>query len=340
MSNYIAVDCGKYETKVAYVENGELKKFKIRTKMSSGIFEDDMIKRGTVITQVDDGDILMYGYGAGSEPVMETTKKTDIHRIGTLTAIAIALGEGTHDDVCVAIGVPLDISGNATERMAYKDFILGKDGETHTVRYKADSEGAVKTVTFTIKKRYVYPEGSGVLWMYPARLKDAGNAIIDIGNLNTNCIYAEGLLPEDSMSFTGELGGKALISGLARALEAELGSRVIESMVATALTKKGENRHLVSARGDKAIEQKSAKIISDYALDHVRMIRQQCDVHHWPLAFANVVCVGGTAKLIGDELKQVFGDNVFIPENQEYVNVSGFLRRMCASLNVNVEEAK
>ena len=337
MSNYIAVDCGKFETKVcSYLEKTqEVKRFKLRTKTGPGVFEDDMLKRGTVIAQVDKGDCVSFGYGAVTEPNMETSKKSDVHRLGTMISIAFALGTGDFKDVYVAIGMPLDIAGNAMERNSYKTYILGDLGEKHTVKWKSESEGPIHTTTFTIKKAYVYPEGCGVLWLYPDRLRSS-TAIIDIGNLNTNNIYAEGLNPEDKMCFTGELGGKVLISGLARALEAELGARVIDSMVATALAKETPDRHLVSARGDRSMEEKSAAIIADYALDHVRLIKQSCDVHHWPLSFADIVCVGGTVRLLRNELKEVFGETVFIPEEQEYANVSGFLRRMCASLNVDI----
>lgn len=334
---YIAVDCGKFDTKVCFSKDGErAKRFKFRTKIGPGVFEDDMIKKGTMIVQVDDGEVLSFGFGASNEPVMETTKKTDTHRIAALSSIAFALGPGRYDDVVVAIGVPLEIASNATERMAFKDFILGTEGETHKIKWRKDSESPVQETEFKVKKRFVYPEGCGALWLYPEQCLGS-TAIIDIGNLNTNCIYAEGLNPEDEMCFTGELGGKILIAGLARALTADLGSRVAESMVALALKNQGDERRLKSARGDKAVEERSAKIIADYALQHAQMIKQQCDVHHWPLDFANIICVGGTCRLLSDELKKVFGDVVFIPENMEYVNVDGFLRRMCAGLGVDVE---
>lgn len=341
MPNFIAVDCGKYDTKVnALLEkSGEQKRFKIRTKMSPGVFEDDMIKRGTMIVQVDDGPVYTYGYGAVGEPSMETSKKSEIHKIGALAGIAAALGAGEYQDIYVAIGVPLDISGNALERIAYKDYILGTEGETHTVRIKRDSEGPITTTTFSIKKRYVYPEGSGILWVEPKRMTGA-TAIIDIGNLNTNNLYCESLNPEDRMCFTGELGGRVLITNIASMLEAELGHRVIESMVASALAKPYAERHLVSTRGDKSLEERSGEIIANYAYEHVRMIKQQCDVHHWPLEYSNIVCVGGTTKLLTREITEVFGENVYIPENQEYANVCGFLKRMCATLGVDVDASE
>ena len=339
MSHYVAVDCGKYDTKVCALTGKEIKRFKLRTKIGPGCFADDMLKKGTAIVQVNDGEPVMFGYGAQTEPVMETSKQTVTHRLATLASIAMALGEGEFQDVYVAIGMPLAIAGNAMTRIEYKDFILDTDGQTHTVQWKTESTGPVHQTVFTIAKRFVYPEGCGVLWMFPEKCMGS-TAVIDIGNLNTNNIYAESLNPEDEMCFTGELGGKVLIAGLARALEAELGSRVAESMVAQALLKEGAERKLVSARGDRAVEEKSRAIIADYAMQHVQLIKQQCDVHHWPLDFANVVLVGGTAKLLQQELKEVFGDYIFVPDAPEYVNVQGFLRRMCATMDVDVDAVK
>ena len=52
----------------------------------------------------------------------------------------------------------------------------------------------------------------------------------------------------------------------------------------------------------------------------------------------NVVCIGGTSRIIAEDLKNEFGPDIFIPDRQEYVNVRGFLRRMCASFGVDVAE--
>jgi hypothetical protein len=54
----------------------------------------------------------------------------------------------------------------------------------------------------------------------------------------------------------------------------------------------------------------------------------------------NVICVGGTAKLLQRELVQFFGENAFIPENPEYANVCGFLKRMCAGAGIDITTAR
>ena len=46
--------------------------------------------------------------------------------------------------------------------------------------------------------------------------------------------------------------------------------------------------------------------------------------------------MGGTSKLISEELKEAFGDQIFIPEEPEFVNAKGFLRKICADDGIDV----
>ncbi len=339
MSHFIAVDPGKYNTKIACFDTtlAVSKTFKIRTKMSDGTFSDDMYGKNTMIVQVDGGPVYKIGAEAKTEATMETTKQSEIHKVMTLAAIALCL-QGNSDDVTVAIGMPLQIASYPDERIAYKDFILGADGQKHTVKVKTDCNQPPITVTFSIKKRLVYPEGIGVIYSYPKQLQDT-TAVIDIGNLNTNNVYIDHFDVMQEHCFTDEAGGKIVIAGLASTLEAELGRRVNEDLCASTLLKPYENRHLTSKNGNKEIEEKSRNIIDKYLLEHVRKIRQKCDTRHWPLDFMNIVCIGGTSKLLSRELRLVFGEDVFIPASPEYVNVQGFLKKMCAEANIDIDAA-
>ena len=334
---YISIDCGKYNTKLSAFDEatGKIANRKVRTKTSKGTFIDDMLERGTFITQVDDGEVYKIGADAENEPDLETSKKSEIHRICTLTAIAMALGPGEHEDICVAIGIPLQLSKIPEERIEYKDYILGPEGGKHTVKLKTSSTGPVIESAYTIKERYVYPEGNGVVYEYPVTL-GGQVGIIDIGNLNINNVYVDHYRPVRASSFTDELGGKVLISGLAQELTSELGSRVNDNMTASVLLQPYESRYLTPANGNRDIEERSRDIIDNYLLEHVRAIKRKCDSRHWPLDFMQVVCIGGTTKLLTKELAEVFGDNVMIPPNPEYINANGFLRKMCADHDIDI----
>ena len=334
---YVAVDAGKFNTKVNAYDAGINKQLrtKFRTKMSEGTFDDDMFERGTFIVQVDDGPVYKVGWDARKEPDLETSKKSEIHRICTMTAIALACCDGEHKGINVAIGIPYDICVIPKERLEYKAFILGEPGMMHKVRLKAECRGPVHEVSFSFDKQLVYPEGIGVLYQYPEHL-DGPTGIIDIGNLNTNNLYCDSFQIAHEGCFSDELGGKVMITNLASVLTADLGARANEGIVASTLLKPVELRALKTKNGDKEKEKRSKEIIDAYLLEHVKTIRQKCDSRHWPLEFMNLVCMGGTARLLKNEIYQVFGNETFIPDDPEYVNVMGFLKKLCADDGIDL----
>ena len=334
MGKILAIDCGKYNTKVcAYDRNSKkTEMFKFRTKMDAGTFEDDMIEKGTVIAQIDDGPVYRIGMKSKGEPELETSKKTEIHRVCTIVAVALA---SANDKTDIAIGMPLQIADLPEERKDYKDYILGEDGHEYTVKLKTEGDGPVREVKFHFDKKFVYPEGIGVLFEYPSKL-NGPTAIIDIGNLNTNNMYTDRFNIITEACFTDEMGGKVMISNLAQTLSSELGSRVDDNLVASTLLKPFETRFLVSRTGNNEIEIKSKRIIDSFLSDHVKTIKRKLDTRHYPLDFMDIVCIGGTSKLLGKEIKEVFGENAFIPDEPEYVNAKGFLKKIGATLGVDV----
>lgn len=340
MAKYVAVDCGKYDTKVAVydAETAEYKRFKFRTKVSSGTFEDDMLGANTYLSKIGEGAVCKVGAEARKEAELETSKRSDIHKTCTLTAIALAIAEGHveqdyDEEVNVVVGIPYQTCCIVEERLAYKDYILPK--EPQKIQVKTSSSGPVVDVSFHFGKRLVYPESIGVLYRYPQKLSGI-TGVIDIGNLNINAAYCDSFMITEESSFTDELGGKILISGLAQQLTTEMNARCSEDLVAKVLTRGLENRCLNAKNGDKTIDEKSRKIIDAYLLEHTEMIKRKCDSKRWPLSFMNLAMIGGTSQLLSRELKIVFGENIFIPGKPEFVNVEGFLKKMCADDNIEV----
>ena len=336
---YLAIDPGKYNTKFnAYdSESGKQTLRKFRTKISEGTFDDDMFDEWTFIVQIDDGPVYKVGRDGRREPEMETSKKAEIHRVCALTAAALALGPGEHNDVNCVIGIPYQLCSIPEERLDYKRFIFGEPGDVHTVKIKTDCMGPVLTSVFSFDRQLVYPEGIGVLYEYPSRL-NGPTGIIDIGNLNTNNLYCDSFMINGDGCFTAEMGGKILISGLSATLTSELGARVDDNMAASTLLKPYDQRYLKSVKKNRDTDIRSKKIIDTYLLEHVKQIKQRCDTRQWPLEFMNIVCMGGTAKLLKNEILQVFGEETFIPDMPEYVNVKGFLKKMCADDGINLTQ--
>ena len=342
---YVAVDCGKSDTKlVSYnaTDNKEIKA-KFRTKMSPGTFDDDMFGRGSFIIQIDDGPVYKVGRDARTEASLESTKKTEVHKVCTMAAIAYACGpqrsELENNDVSIAIGLPLQMCNIAEERISYRDFILGELNKEHVVKIKPVCNRPVYTVRFRFKSECVYPEGIGILYEYPTKFSGP-TGIIDIGNLNLNCLYSDQFLPINESCFTDELGGQILITGLAQELTSNF-ARCDEHMALSILTQPENKRCLPDKTGKHPeIVEESRKIIKDFVVEHVNKIKGKCDAKRWPINYMDIAVMGGTTKLIKNELKEIFGEQIFIPEEPEYVNAKGFLRKICANDGIDIDQAK
>lgn len=329
MEMYIAVDSGKYATKVAVYnpETDNAVTFKFRTRMGVGSFNDDALETSTVILETD-GVTYKIGNGAQSEAALETSKASEIHRICTLAAVAMCTPEGETCDVHAAVGIPVKEWENVDKRMEYKKFIL-PDGETSVkIMTRNDLPPVVKK--FRIVSKHVYPESQGALFLKKVAPRTNGTvAVMDFGNLNINCTCWNHRELDRQYSITDELGGNILISGLSQELSAAF-SRCDETYVAKVLRQPKKDRCLKPNRPNPEIEESSRKMIDDYLLNHVRAIRRKCDAKHWSLDYMTIVFIGGTSDLLRDEIGQIFGESSYIPPHPEYANVAGFLRVMCS----------
>ena len=331
MERYIAIDSGKYATKIAsYDPQKETVSYnKFRTKISEGDFRDDALELSTLIMEYD-GHVYKMGNGAIQEAELNTSKASDIHRLCVLTAIALNTSADEVDDVHVAVGIPVKEWENVEKRAAYKEYIL-PDGMVE-IKLMLKSDTPPVTKKFKIKSKHVYPESQGALFLDEVMPDSSGTiGIIDIGNLNINCTSWTVRELDRQYSVTDELGGNVLVSGLSQELSAAF-SRVDENYVAKVLRQNPEKRKLTPNRPNPQIEEESKNMIDEYLLNHVRMIKRRCDSKHWSLDFMKLVFIGGTSALLENEIREVFGPDVYIPNNPEYVNVMGFLRILCAKV--------
>lgn len=338
MDRFIAVDSGKDATKVAVydAETKTTKKLTFLTKISEGDFSDDAIESCTFLSEVD-GKVYKVGKGARINAELETSKMTEVHRVCTLSAIAMLVSAKEVDTVHVAIGIPIKEFENVEKRNAYRNFIL-PDGEI-TVRLKPKNEDKPQTIKFKIATKIVAPESSGILYLNPARFKNATTAIIDIGSLNVNGAYWSGFDIDSDYSMTGELGSKILISGLAQELSAEF-SRCDEKLVASVLRKPLSERHLAPLKPNPDIEKRSGEFIHKYLVEHVRKIKALCNTKKWSLDYMELVFVGGTSKMLENEIHEVFGEEIYIAEDPVYANVIGFLTKLCSRvLDIMIPDA-
>ena len=264
--------------------------------------------------------------GLGAELI--TDKKTDTHRICVLTVLAMLASSKENDNINVAIGLPANEWANVSKRMDFKDYILPQ-GKV-SVKIKKDSKSEPVTKTFTINRRYVFPESIGALFsdeMYGKISNTSITGVLDIGNLNLNATYWQGVELVMDKSVTADLGGALLIQELTQ----ELSSHVVAcDELITANILKSEDKVLPVGFGiTQEQADQSRDVIRRVLLNHAQEVKRQCNSRKWSLDVMKVVAIGGTSKDIEAELKETFS-NIVVLENSEYCNVLGFLRIMCA----------
>ncbi len=336
MDRYIAVDSGKFATKVAeyLIKDDKVRTFSVRTKISDGYFIDDAIENNTVVVEID-GHVYKVGNGAkGDGANLDTDKNDDIHRICTLTALATVASSSEKDVFHVAIGLPAKDWEIPPKREEYKTAMLPKGDIKITIRPNSRLEPITKT--FTIKDRFAYPESIGALFM-DGVIEDVTlhpnipTGVIDIGNLNLNATFWQGKDPVYSKFCTQEIGGAILIQELAQELTSNI-DYVDEIIAANILKAAPGERHLPVGLGltDEEVV-RSEEIVKQVLKNYAEKIRRACKQRNWSLKTTRIVAIGGTSQDVKAELEEAFGNITVLP-NSSMCNVLGYLRAMCASL--------
>jgi plasmid segregation protein ParM len=330
MKRFVAIDTGKFATKVAvYNEKKDgVLKFSIRTAFCDGDFRDDAVEDSTVIFQCGDGDVYKVGNGArGLGAELTTDKKLDVHKICALTALASISSKKEEDEIYVAVLLPAKSWAKVSEREDFREFILPEGRVTCKIKAKGDSP--IYEKTFVIKKKYVFPESMGALFMD----ETIGNVsptsvmgVLDIGNLNLNATLWQGKDLVQDKSSTADLGGSILIQEIAQEISTNV--TTCDEMIAAIILKTGELPYGMNATKEQ--EEAILKIVERVKRQHAEKVKRNCHSRNWSLELMNLVAVGGTSKDIEKELKAAFGEKLTVLDNTEYVNVLGALRMMCA----------
>ena len=333
MKRYVAIDSGKYATKVAeYLPTvGKVRSFCIPTKVGEGDFRDDAIEKATVIVGID-GKCYKVGNGArGTGAELETTKMTDIHRTCTLTALAYLASENETDEFYVAVGLPAKDWAVVSKREDHKEYIL-PEGDME-IEIKPTSSSPVKKKKFSISKRFVFPESIGALFMDETiENTDASliTGVIDIGNLNLNATLWRGAELLQDSSATAELGGAILVQELSQELTANI-TAVDELITAQMLV--SDEKQLPSGLGlSEEKVQASRDLVKKVLKAHADKVKRTCRARGWSLDVIRIIAIGGTSALLEDELTEAFGESLVVLPDSQYCNVLGYLRLMCARL--------
>lgn len=334
MRRYVGIDSGKMATKVAeYLPKlRAVRKFSIKTKASEGDFRDDAIEEQTVVIEVD-GEVYKIGNGArGAEATLETTKRSDAHRLCTLTALAYLASPKGEDEFCVAVGLPAKEWSVVSKRMDYKDYILPQSSVE--VSIKATSSSPVIKKKFRVSERFVFPESIGALFsdeIINTITKSSIIGVVDLGNLNLNATFFQGTELNQDLSLTAELGGAILIQELAQELSANVAT--CDDFIVSSILFDSNERSL-PGDGNLSPEQieASKEVFARVLKQHAEKVKRACRARGWSLDVMRIAAIGGTSKLLAKELKESFGGCITVLESPEYCNALGYLRMMCARL--------
>ncbi len=330
MNRCIAIDSGKSFTKTAVFNNAWLENKnepKYFTKVfrtafeDNATFEDDEPGHDTYIMEFE-GEVYKVGKCASREAEMDSSKKTLIHKLCAMLAIAKWCSENETDEVTVCAGIPVDSYLVVKERNDYRDFILpiGK----HTVKFR-DLDGSIKTRTFQIVKHFVYPETIGAIFTEGVDFTEAVG-VLDIGYLNVNMtIYNNGDVDTLSRRTTSK-GVNFLVSGLAQELSNELQTPILKQKAAEIIV---GNRKLKFRNPNPEKEARSAEITERFIKNYIRDMVEEIRTKNWSLDVMQLVIIGGGSNMLRSELYNVFGENTIIPKNPNMVNAIGFLILMC-----------
>lgn len=329
---YIAVDCGKAETKVSVRVNSD------NTIVSSS-FATRVVERGINGNEFDD----LYDFGSGYFAVeydgkqfavgnyvseesgstsMLDSKKDMIHKVATLTAIASVVNNG--DTVRAVIGCPIKLYKNQENRKEYLEELLPKG--------KVEIRVNGRDKSFFIASAGVLPESTGAAIMFGEHFDKKAVGIIDIGGLNVNCcVYRDHrLLPETS--FTEKHGRKVLLEKFRDVIEAkedcEFRTYEIEQFL--------EQGYITNTRDSKK-EEESKGFIRDFLRHHLMAILKTCSEHGWSLDRMDLIFIGGGSAMLSSYIREML-PKAYIPKDPEFVNAEGFLKYWCQHLGVPLKK--
>lgn len=332
MEKFVAIDSGKYATKVAEYNKAKktVKKVSIRTAYCPGDFRDDAIEKSTVIMSASCFGDEVYKVGNGARGIgaeLTTDKMLDVHRICAMTALTAVASSKEVDDITVAVLLPAKDWAEVSKREDFREYIV-PTGEIKA-KIKGTSASSVTEKTFNVKKVYVFPESQGALFM-DETIGDVTTTsvigVLDDGNLNLNATLWQGIDLVQDKSSTSELGGSILIQEIAQEISTHV--TTCDEMVAAILLKE---KALPSGMNITAEQEAEIfKIIDRVKYQHAERIKKVCHGRGWALDLIKIVAIGGTSKDLEPELKQIFGNNIIVLKNAEFVNVLGALRIMCS----------
>ena len=318
----IAVDCGKAIVKMVVIRNGIV--------VYRGVFPsamgdstdggNDMLDNLHTFTCQElletANRILIGSSELKIKPDDSSSKDSLINKI--LTLFAIASQARPNEPINVVIGCPISIFKDRDARTQYLTNIVPA-GEIN-----CEIDG--NPISFSIEKRLVCAESTGLLTLHPEYFRDQNQdaGIIDIGNLNDNltAIHAGNIIVNSS--HTSRHGGRMLQRKIKRILM-DNDMDISDEQVLSAIQNGYVNYK------DPKMKEKSRVLIEKTVESFIDDIENNLK-NTWPnIKTLDLYFIGGTSYLLKKYLQERFKDQAHFENNYDssvYTNAEGFAKKM------------
>lgn len=283
-----SVDAGKGFTKYAYVNSdGDFAHSSFLTKhtLLNGLNSRILGKDSHEVEY--DGKRHILGVQGDIDLRDIRTKKHEIHRLSTLTAITKMLGDKTNGAIVdVVVSMPSASYSNEEETALFEKYYKGEED----INIKVDGVD----YSFTINKVTALPEAVGFTFRYPELC--VGNVVlVDIGHLNINIIT----LKDDNIIEMVSLdkGGKELEASIVQELESFLDTEIRDNVIIDTIVRGYYSEYGVPIEETKELIKKKKE-------EYIESMIKLSDQKNIDFSiFDKIYFMGGTSQLLESAIK-------------------------------------
>ncbi|XOS91172.1 hypothetical protein ACLMAB_21380 [Brevibacillus laterosporus] len=314
----IAVDSGKFATKVLMAEGDTLHRVKFRTKMqeTSANLGKEILARGNTFRVEYEGKSYLLGDAVSEDKSSyQLTKNSIEHILSINVAICQCLSKTKQPigfaAVHLAVNIPINLYKSEEQKQAYAEAIQN-NGEPICLSING------KAYVFRIKHIVLLPESLGPVYENTAIFRSKRVTIIDIGGLNTSIMQVNQLIPLFDQMVSSSHGINVLRSKIADVFSTKFGITITENDAEQIM----RDRCLI-LNGKR--QEDSFEIINSMFAEHVKEITNFALSRNITFTNSGLVFCGGGSLLLKDHILGMF-QAASICEDPQFANVRSYMK--------------
>ena len=313
----IAIDCGKFNTKAIFENQGLREKLIFRTTMRNG--NDVMQFLDNIHCVAFKGEKYVIGDSSDElrEENLNLDKNSKLHEIATLTMICKALkhcqiksSNGSNLKINLSINIPLSHFLRAEKKAEIESLYANKE-----IYMIFDGEEFV----FKINNVLVLFEGAGALIQYSEYLSNKNVYLIDCGGLNiTRLALIDGKIDTSTLK-TDPHGCNAVIHDIIDKVKSRYDRKLLSSDVMKVL--KGEKT--IEGKDSEAINELINTTFEKFVETSATAIKKDVDYHSFEFFM-----LGGSSEFYYPAFSSQLAKSIKLSQNPIFDNVEGFYQTM------------